>query len=350
MQRLGVSYRSWPAILLVAVLAARCAPVDSPALPPSGVFSASVTFPPAGTRWTSRKTSYDARADRTSTETVTWTVLGGGTYEGKPVYSLWDGAFVHLHDRSTTNWIALLDKRWTPVNAVDPDNGWLAPPLWVGKRWTARFTHHEYKAGRTFYDMTAVLEVTAYEDVEVPAGTFKAFRIERRQDDDRLVIRRLTYWYAPSLAVTVKVTTDGNDPDWGRNYRVRSTTELLSYVRAEAGAAVPVEVIDGRRVAHVTINRTERVLVVLDDAVSGSGLTAAALARLGLPVSQHEPGGTVRLAAVQLGPATAENLDVVVLHAAPGPPVVDGVLGADFMGRFRIVFNEDRREMRLEPR
>ena len=48
-------------------------------------------------------------------------------------------------------------------------------------------------------DLKYVLAVEAYEEVTVPAGTFKTFRIRRTSPDDRYVT-----WYEPILGLEVK--------------------------------------------------------------------------------------------------------------------------------------------------
>ena len=48
-------------------------------------------------------------------------------------------------------------------------------------------------------DLKYALTVEAYEEVTVPAGTFKTFRIRRTSPDDRYVT-----WYEPILGLEVK--------------------------------------------------------------------------------------------------------------------------------------------------
>lgn len=98
-------------------------------------------------------------------------------------------------------------------------------PLEVGRKWVVNGDWSEPggRNGNTKQDA----EVTAYEEVTVPAGTFMAFKIEYRgwcsvgggrsfsQDD--------TFWYAPEAYVGVKQVHDA-----GRN---NYTRELVSYKR-----------------------------------------------------------------------------------------------------------------------
>jgi hypothetical protein len=86
---------------------------------------------------------------------------------------------------------------------------WRDWPLEVGKKWTmnADWTTSEGRSGNTRQDA----EVVAYEEVNVPAGKFMAFKIEQRgwytvragrgkQND--------TYWYSPEALADVKHIRD----------------------------------------------------------------------------------------------------------------------------------------------
>jgi hypothetical protein len=86
-----------------------------------------------------------------------------------------------------------------------------------------------------------VWKVPAFEDVTVPAGTFKAFRVEA-WPDSRDPIQKRTYWYAPDLKLVVKEAIEG----FGRPYdvgvgrdRIKVTSELVAYsIPAQAAARV----------------------------------------------------------------------------------------------------------------
>ncbi|MSP02628.1 MAG: hypothetical protein EXR07_16495 [Acetobacteraceae bacterium] len=59
-----------------------------------------------------------------------------------------------------------------------PDSGGFAWPLWVGKSWDPIYASNDFKLGRLWPQLGTHRRVAAYEDVTVPAGTFKAFRLE----------------------------------------------------------------------------------------------------------------------------------------------------------------------------
>lgn len=372
-------YRSWPSWLGCALLTAACATFEeSPPTPPPGVFSADVEPPPIGTRWVVKDTSSDTRTRNTRASTWTWTVSGVGAFNGRPVYHVWDGSHMQVFDRATGSWMAVLDKDAKPVASTEPHEGSLSSPLWVGKRWIARYTSHEHSRGRTFYDMTFAWEVVAYEDVELPSGRVKAFRVERVQTDDRSLQQTRTYWYAPELKVIVRMATESLDADdVTEQHRVRVTRELVQYTAAApapAAATLPraalraltvvgVEVRNNLTLAYVTINGAQRVPFIVDTGASSTAITPAVAARLGLDVSARAPRRRVivadgrdvsvpfvRVTAVEVGAARVENLDVGVLDVAPDAPAVGGLLGGDFLGRFTVTLDHARRELRLEPR
>ena len=111
---------------------------------------------------------------------------------------------------------------------------WRVWPLEVGKKWTfdMDWIRQDGVTGHTRQDV----EVAAFEQVEVPAGKFMAFRIVHKgfysnsnnasgkQDD--------TYWYAPDVKADVKSTRDDRF-----NFYTR---ELLSYVHSASSTAVLV--------------------------------------------------------------------------------------------------------------
>lgn len=85
-----------------------------------------------------------------------------------------------------------------PVVTFDPPTGydW---PLEVGKSWTRRYNMTLHQANRVI-PVEVKVAVEAYEDVAMPGGTFKAFRIRSvdNQGNDDL------NWFSPELGVFVK--------------------------------------------------------------------------------------------------------------------------------------------------
>lgn len=124
--------------------------------------------------------------------------------------------------KQSGNWVGIFngDKpliTWDPPLTYE----W---PLEVGKSWTheQRVTIHAKNATIPY---SSTLKVEAYEDVTVPAGTFKAFKVSSvtTLGDENLV------WFSPELGIFVKQSLKRTAKSrQGAGTRV---IELLSYKR-----------------------------------------------------------------------------------------------------------------------
>jgi hypothetical protein len=104
---------------------------------------------------------------------------------------------VTILSEPTGNWIGVVsgDK---PLTTWDPPVGW-DWPLEVGKTWTHnhRVTNHAKNQTIPFQQTQ---KVEAYEDVTVPAGTFKAFKISSSSS----LGQENVVWFSPELGIFVK--------------------------------------------------------------------------------------------------------------------------------------------------
>ncbi len=115
-----------------------------------------------------------------------------------------DGANGDLLDARSRNWIACL-KDGEVLAETTPHNGMLSWPLQVGMawRWMSRWTDYWLRpdfSGGQWSDH----EVTAWEEVEVPAGTFMAYRAELVGTKHRSHTE--TVWFAPEIGQVIKRT------------------------------------------------------------------------------------------------------------------------------------------------
>ncbi len=85
-----------------------------------------------------------------------------------------------------------------PMVTFDPALGF-AYPLEVGKTLTSTHKVTIYPS-KNVVPLQVTQKVEAYEDVTVPAGTFKAFRISWSESNGN----ENTYWVSPELGITVK--------------------------------------------------------------------------------------------------------------------------------------------------
>ena len=98
----------------------------------------------------------------------------------------------------TGDWVAMVDGQGKPVITWDPPIGYNWP-LEVGKGWTRSYKMTNHAANRVD-NVEARTVVEAYEEVTVPAGTFKAFRVHTT---DNLGNDNLTWWN-PDTGIFVK--------------------------------------------------------------------------------------------------------------------------------------------------
>jgi hypothetical protein len=86
----------------------------------------------------------------------------------------------------------------TPVMTFDPPAGYQWP-LEVGKSWTAKYNMVLHQNNRVI-PVEAKSTVEAYEDVTMPAGTFKTFRVRTSDNQGNENVN----WFSPELGVFVK--------------------------------------------------------------------------------------------------------------------------------------------------
>jgi hypothetical protein len=105
--------------------------------------------------------------------------------------------------RPSGHWVNMFagDKVFMSWN---PPIGW-EWPLEVGKTWTKKYESTNHMNKRTIsYESTQTVE--AHEEVSVPAGTFKTFRVSTRTSmgDENVV------WFSPDLGIWVKANLRRN--------------------------------------------------------------------------------------------------------------------------------------------
>ena len=132
------------------------------------------------------------------------TVQIPGKYMGE---QMWRGQKVHTFQTPEATLYATAGERFafiaqvrgeTPILTWNPPVAWELP-LEVGKKWTRKYSLTVHAAKRTI-DVEDAQVVEAYEDVTVPAGTFKAWRV---RSTDNLGNENLQ-WYAPDLGIFMK--------------------------------------------------------------------------------------------------------------------------------------------------
>jgi aspartyl protease len=130
-----------------------------------------------------------------------------------------------------------------------------------------------------------------------------------------------------------------------------------------AGTVIPIQIVNNLILVPATLNHTQRATLILDTGATRSLLTPAMATRLGISPpadaprrSVHLVGGQkidvpfANLSALQVGDAVVENLEVGIHLVQPGALIVDGLLGGDFLGRFKMIVDRSARQLQFESR
>lgn len=126
---------------------------------------------------------------------------------------------------------------WNLVNdfnsgVYNPHTGLLRFPLQVGASYPTRFEVTRRRQGAFRTRIEATMKVVRWEDVTVPAGKFRALKVEgngsyQRQDTFSSGQIRYAIWYAPAVKRWVKFTVENTDSR-GQPF-TRETDELVEY-------------------------------------------------------------------------------------------------------------------------
>jgi len=176
--------------------------------------------PLAGTTWT---TMYrDTGSYGSGSSQLTGRHLPNRMWQGREVHAFEFAGMTTLMTQGNANYIVQL-RGDTPVFTWDPPAGW-EWPLEVGKTWTkkTRLTLHTAKRASDF-EYTNMVE--AYEEVTVPAGTFKTFRVRAVTSlgDENVM------WFSQDAGIFIKQSLRRN----ARHPAGAGTreAELVSYTR-----------------------------------------------------------------------------------------------------------------------
>lgn len=185
--RSGLQWRLVVALAALALLSAGC-----------GLMAPNLeryVAPGAGATWTT------ARRDTGS--------YGSGAVQMQGSYKLttWQGRQVHRYDYPENSIVAKTDdpvafvaivKGDTPIISWDPPTPW-EYPLEAGKSWSRKYKLNLHAAKRVL-NVETTWTVEAHEDVTVPAGTYKAWRVRTVDNLGNDDLR----WYAPATGIFIK--------------------------------------------------------------------------------------------------------------------------------------------------
>ena len=147
----------------------------------------------AGDSWTYRGRGRDGAY------TVTRKVLREGVFEGRDAYEIEAGDTRYWYTKQL-GYLARTQGGRTVRRAIPPEDWqW---PLQVGKSWSATITWVDSGDQEQRFVLTGVWTVEAYEEVKTPAGTFKAFKVSRREIESGA---SQVFWYSSAVKGWVKV-------------------------------------------------------------------------------------------------------------------------------------------------
>jgi hypothetical protein len=155
--------------------------------------TANYVVPPLGSSWVVARSDSGSFGSTSSQVAVK---RGEQMWQGEAVTTLATPGFTQLL-KADGKLVAFLsgDK---PMASFDPAPGF-AYPLEVGKTLTTNHSVTLYPSKKVV-PMEVIQKVEAFEDVSVPAGTFKAFRISWIENNGN----ENTYWINPETGITVK--------------------------------------------------------------------------------------------------------------------------------------------------
>jgi len=157
---------------------------------------ATADFAAPGSSWT---VNYRATGSFGSvSEQRTAVVLPNQQWEGRTVRALEGKDFTTLTDAETGGWIAQV-KGTRPMISWNPPLGWQWP-LTVGKTWTKKHSATVHATKLTI-DFESTWIVESYEEVTVPAGTFKAFKVKYTDN----IGNENVNWWSPQVQGNAKV-------------------------------------------------------------------------------------------------------------------------------------------------
>lgn len=143
-----------------------------------------------------------------------------------------------------------------------------------------------------------------------------------------------------------------------------AATETATPGRAVLAAPidVPIQVIQGVTLVSASVNRAPGAVMLVDTGAQWTLLSPLLARRVGLAIPADAPkrklavvGGQmievpfVKLATLRVGDAVVEDFEVGVYEIFPQTKVLDGLLGGDFLHKFRVTVDRTANRMRLEP-
>jgi len=202
------------AVLFSVMFTVSCATTGPPFFAEKAYFPG---FCPAGSTW-----GYERRDSGSFGSGIlqyTTKSLGEQTWQGRKVYAHEAPEATLLLEVPSSKFVAFV-KGTKPLMSFDPPIGF-DYPLWVGKTWTSSHLTTNHVSGKTS-TVEMRWNVEAKEEIKVPAGTFKVFRVTNTDPTTEN-----TNWWSPELGIFIKTKSQRTEKHpMGPGVR---ETQLISY-------------------------------------------------------------------------------------------------------------------------
>jgi hypothetical protein len=152
--------------------------------------------PPVGTNWTTARR--DTGSYGSSAVLLPGSYLGVREWRGRKVHRFDSPELAALLSAEDASGFVAMVKGDNPVISWEPPVSYQYP-LEVGKTWKRKFKFTNHATKQTV-DVEDTQTVEAYEDVTMPAGTFKAWRVRTVDNFGNDNVQ----WYSPDAGIFVK--------------------------------------------------------------------------------------------------------------------------------------------------
>ena len=163
---------------------------------------------------------------------------------------------------------------------------------------------------------------------------------------------------------TIKNSNVQSVPNWSIEDNINHCEKLLAIIPTskvlETPTSVPIRIVKNAIYVNATLNQKEYVTLLLDTGASITMITPDVAELLGISPKKDAPKGTITLIGektieapfvsllkIKVGDAVVNNLMVGVYSVFPNAPLVDGILGTDFLRHFTVTVDHHTRQLRL---
>jgi hypothetical protein len=178
------------------------------------------------------------------------------------------------------------------------------------------------------------------------------------QNAKRLCDEALDLWR------TIKNSNIKSVPNWSIEDRINRCEKLLEIIPTSEAlktpTPVPIRIVKNAIYVNATLNQKENVTLLLDTGSTHTIITPGVAELLDINPKKDAPKDTiillggktievpyVSLLKIKVGDAVVNNLMVGVYSVFPDAPLVDGILGADFLRHFTVTVDHHTKRLRL---